>query len=88
MRQFDFDDLEPRWQRPGSLPLKSPRAGATPPLRKQGFTKSPGRLQQRKGVDMADKSPRKVASKKSGKTLKEKRKDKKEKQQVRKGLAI
>jgi hypothetical protein len=37
---------------------------------------------------MADKSPRKVASKKSGKTLKEKRKDKKEKQQGRKGLAI
>lgn len=37
---------------------------------------------------MADKSPRKVASKKSGKTLKEKRKDKKEKQQVRKGLAL
>jgi hypothetical protein len=37
---------------------------------------------------MADKSPRKVASKKSDKTLKEKRKDKKEKQQVRKGLGI
>jgi hypothetical protein len=35
---------------------------------------------------MADKSPRKVASKKSGKTLKEKRKDKKERQQSRKGL--
>ena len=41
-----------------------------------------------KGVDMADKSPRKVASKKSGKTLKEKRRDKKDKQQVRKGLNI
>jgi hypothetical protein len=42
----------------------------------------------REGVGMADKSPRKIASKKSGKTLKEKRKDKKEKQQVRKGLGI
>ena len=42
----------------------------------------------RKGVDMADKSPRKVASKKSGKTLKEKRKDKKDKQQSRKGPGI
>ena len=50
--------------------------------------KGAGRLEPRKGVDKADKSPRKVASKKSGKTLKEKRKDKKEKQQVRKGLAI
>jgi hypothetical protein len=43
---------------------------------------------QERGVDMADKSPRKVASKKSGKTLKEKRRDKKDKQQVRKGLNI
>ena len=46
------------------------------------------RMLRRKGVDMADKSPRKVASKKSGKTLKEKRKEKKEKQDVRKGLGI
>ncbi len=35
---------------------------------------------------MADKSPRKVASKKSGKTIKEKRRQKKGKQEVRKGL--
>jgi hypothetical protein len=35
---------------------------------------------------MSDKSPRKTASKKSGKTLKEKRQDKKEKEQTRKGL--
>jgi hypothetical protein len=34
---------------------------------------------------MADKSPRKVAAKKPGKTIKEKRRDKKDKQQVRKG---
>jgi hypothetical protein len=33
---------------------------------------------------MADKSPRKVVTKKSGKTLKEKRKDKKDKSQSRK----
>ena len=51
------------------------------PARRVGF-------EDRKGVDMADKSPRKVASKKSGKTLKEKRRDKKDKQQVRKGLNI
>ncbi len=37
---------------------------------------------------MADKSPRKVASKKSGKSLKEKRRDKKDKEQTRKGLTI
>lgn len=37
---------------------------------------------------MADKSPRKTASKKSGKTLKEKRKDKKESKQVRKGIGV
>jgi hypothetical protein len=49
---------------------------------------SAGMLARRKGVGMADKSPRKVASKKSGKTLKEKRRDKKDKQQVRKGLII
>jgi hypothetical protein len=45
-------------------------------------------MPRRKGVDMADKSPRKVASKKSGKTLKEKRKEKKEKQEGRKSLGI
>lgn len=36
---------------------------------------------------MADKSPRKTASKKSGKTLKEKRQEKKVKEQSRKGLS-
>jgi hypothetical protein len=36
---------------------------------------------------MADKSPRKIASKKSGKTLKEKRQAKKTKKQTGKGLA-
>lgn len=36
---------------------------------------------------MADKSPRKIASKKSGKTLKEKRQEKKAKEQSRKGLS-
>jgi hypothetical protein len=36
---------------------------------------------------MSDKSPRKTASKKSGKTLKEKRQDKKDKEQTRKGLS-
>ena len=35
---------------------------------------------------MADKSPRKIASKRSGKTLKEKRQEKKVKEQSRKGL--
>jgi len=37
---------------------------------------------------MADKSPRKVASKKSGKSLKEKRRDKKEKERGRKGSGL
>jgi hypothetical protein len=36
---------------------------------------------------MADKSPRKIVSKKSGKSLKEKRQAKKEKEQARKGLS-
>ena len=36
---------------------------------------------------MTDKSPRKTTSKKSGKTLKEKRQAKKDKEQSRKGLA-
>ena len=35
---------------------------------------------------MSDKSPRKTDPKKSGKTLKEKRQDKKDKEQTRKGL--
>ena len=39
-----------------------------------------------KGDDMTDKSPRKTASKKSGKSLKEKRQAKKDKEQTRKGL--
>ena len=55
--------------------------GLGAPARRVGF-------EDTRGVDMADKSPRKVASKKSGKTLKEKRRDKKDKQQVRKGLNI
>ena len=45
-------------------------------------------FKHRKGVDMANKSPRKAVSKKSGKTLNEKRRDKKDKQQVRMGLNI
>ncbi len=36
---------------------------------------------------MADKSPRKIASKKAGKSLKEKRQEKKVKEQHRKGLS-
>jgi hypothetical protein len=36
---------------------------------------------------MTDKSPRKTASKKAGKSLKEKRQAKKEKETTRKGLA-
>lgn len=39
-----------------------------------------------KGADVTDKSPRKTASKKSGKTLKEKREAKKDKERTRKGL--
>ena len=37
---------------------------------------------------MSDKSPRKGATKKQGKTLKEKRTEKKEKETVRKGIGI
>ena len=40
----------------------------------------------REGGTMTDKSPRKTASKKSGKSLKEKRQAKKDKEQTRKGL--
>jgi hypothetical protein len=39
-----------------------------------------------KGADVTDKSPRKTATKKSGKTLKEKRQAKKDKEQARRGL--
>ena len=46
------------------------------------------RMSAGKGADVAEKSPRKVTAKKSGKTLKEKRRDKKDKQQGRKGLSI
>jgi hypothetical protein len=53
-----------------------------------GLPPNGGKLPPRKGVGMADKSPRKVASKKSGKSLKEKRKEKKEKHEVRKGLGV
>ncbi len=37
---------------------------------------------------MSDKSPRKTATKKTGKSLKEKRMDKKDKEQSKKGLEI
>ena len=62
------------------------RLGHLPPV--SSCSADDSRMLRRKGVDMADKSPRKVASKKSGKTLKEKRKEKKDKQEVRKGLGI
>lgn len=42
------------------------------------------RSQQGRGVDMSEKSPRKTATKKSGKSLKEKRQAKKDKEQTRK----
>jgi hypothetical protein len=45
-------------------------------------------VQAGKGADMSDKSPRKTASKKSGKTLKEKRQAKKDKVERRSGLGI
>ena len=40
------------------------------------------------GTDMPDKSPQKPSAKKVGKSLKEKRRDKKDKQTSRKGLSI
>ncbi len=43
-------------------------------------------LQFGKGVDVADKSPRKASPKKAGKTLKEKRQVKKDKDRTRKGM--
>ncbi|MHB1823302.1 MAG: hypothetical protein ACYCTL_12170 [Acidimicrobiales bacterium] len=49
-------------------------------------TRSGSTLAAGKGVDMTDKSPRKAATKKSGKSLKEKRQAKKDKEQTRKGL--
>jgi hypothetical protein len=52
-----------------------------------GLMKTGVRLQLGKGADMTDKSPRKAASKKSGKSLKEKRQIKKDKEQPRKPLA-
>ena len=52
-----------------------------------GLMKTGVRLQLGKGVDMTDKSPRKTTSKKSGKSLKEKRQVKKDKEQARKPLA-
>jgi hypothetical protein len=44
-------------------------------------------MSARKGADMSDKSPRKTAAKKPGKSLKEKRQAKKEKEQTPKPLA-
>ena len=44
------------------------------------------RSREGKGADMSDKSPRKTASKKSGKSLKEKRQAKKDKEQAHKPL--
>ena len=41
---------------------------------------------QRKGPDMADKSPRKASSKKPSKSLKEKRREKKDKEEVRRRI--
>jgi hypothetical protein len=52
----------------------------------EGSDRRGGTLQAGKGADMTDKSPRKTASKKSGKSLKEKRQVKKDKEQTRKGL--
>jgi hypothetical protein len=59
----------------------APRSPARP---RSGSGASRLRSQQGKGVDMSDKSPRKTATKKSGKSLKEKRQAKKDKEQTRK----
>ena len=55
-------------------------------LRPPRFDEYGSTLPVGKGADMTDKSPRKTASKKSGKSLKEKRQAKKDKEQTRKGL--
>ena len=73
-------------------PLAPSEAGCSPVeiSRSRERQRSPdgfgGTLPAGKGVDMTDKSPRKTASKKSGKSLKEKRQAKKDKEQTRKGL--
>ncbi|MGH9062205.1 MAG: hypothetical protein ACRDZY_22250, partial [Acidimicrobiales bacterium] len=41
-----------------------------------------------RGADMTEKSPRKASAKKPGKSLKEKRRDKKDKLETRKGLNL
>ncbi|MGI8751109.1 MAG: hypothetical protein ACR2MN_02120 [Acidimicrobiales bacterium] len=41
-----------------------------------------------KGADMTEKSPRKASAKKAGKSLKEKRREKKDKLETRKGLNL
>lgn len=69
----------------GDLRLLRPSSYTTP----LGVTTSPAdasNLGPGKGADMTDKSPRKTASKKSGKSLKEKRQIKKDKGATRKGL--
>ena len=65
-------------------------SGGLRPLPSGGHAAPGARVRsgQERWLRVADKSPRKVASKKSGKTVKEKRRDKKDKQQVRKGLTI
>ena len=62
-----------QWNRPYLRPPRSDEYGST--------------LAVGKGADMTDKSPRKTTSKKSGKSLKEKRQAKKAKEQTRKGLS-
>jgi hypothetical protein len=64
-----------------SAPAPAISASLAAPVRRVRST-----LLRGKGADMTDKSPRKTASKKSGKSLKEKRQAKKDKEQTRKGL--
>ncbi len=69
----------------GSSPSSAVR-WSTDVAHRGAYGASMSSLQFGKGVDVADKSPRKASPKKAGKTLKEKRQVKKDKDRTRKGM--
>jgi hypothetical protein len=70
-----------------ALPANGISQNLGPSFVRWGKSESGVRSPYGKGADMSDKSPRKIASKKSGKSLKEKRQAKKDKKQTHKPLA-
>lgn len=75
------------WQHAGTAPASAEPSDVCSTEEKRG-TQAGSKVRPGKGADMTEKSPRKTSAKKPGKSLKEKRREKKGKLETRKGLNL